>query len=89
MLVDVLPEPGENYIFLLLFAAHMGSIRSANIKAVARELVEKYPDKFNGDFENNKIWVSKLTDVQTKRLRNILAGYVTRYWRVKKRREES
>ncbi len=67
----------------------MGSIRPANIKAVARELVEKHPDKFNGDFENNKTWVARLTDVQTKRLRNTLAGYVTRYWKVKKMREEN
>ncbi len=70
------------------FAAIMGSIRPSNIKRVARALVDSYPDKFNGDFESNKIMVSKLTDVQTKRLRNMLAGYVTRYWKIKKMREE-
>ncbi len=66
----------------------MGNIRPSNIKRVARELVNKYGDMFNGDFEHNKTVVEKLTDVQTKRLRNTLAGYVTRYWKIKKRKEE-
>jgi len=70
-------------------AATMGSIRPSNVKRVARNLVEKYPDRFNGDFENNKKAVSELTDVQTKRLRNMVAGYATRYWKIKFRREES
>mgnify|MGYP001626356879 FL=1 len=59
----------------------MGAIRPAVIKRVARELVNKYPDKFTGDFENNKELVGRYTNVQTKRLRNILAGYVTRYYK--------
>jgi len=66
----------------------MGSIRPSTIKRVARELVDRYGDMLSGDFEHNKKMVSKLTDVQTKRLRNMLAGYVTRYWKVKKIREE-
>ncbi len=79
----------EKYIFKMPFAPIMGSIRPSNIKRVARTLVDTYPDKFNGDFENNKMLVSKLTDVQTKRLRNMLAGYVTRYWKIKKMKEEN
>ncbi|MGC9176427.1 MAG: 30S ribosomal protein S17e [Thermoplasmata archaeon] len=59
----------------------MGAIRPAVIKRVARELVMKYPDKFSGDFEANMELVVKYTNVQTKRLRNILAGYVTRYYK--------
>ncbi|NPA75827.1 MAG: 30S ribosomal protein S17e [Euryarchaeota archaeon] len=66
----------------------MGNIRPSNIKRVARELVNTYGDKFNGDFDHNKKVVSQIADIQTKRLRNMLAGYVTRYWKVKKRREE-
>ena len=66
----------------------MGNIRPSTIKRVARELVDRYGDMFNEDFDHNKEVVSKLTDVQTKRLRNLLAGYVTRYWKVKKVRQE-
>lgn len=70
----------------------MGAIRPAIIKRVARDLVNKYPDKFTGDFETNKELVEKYTTVQTKRLRNILAGYVTRYYKnlnTKRTRKES
>ncbi len=67
----------------------MGSIRPSNVKRVARALVEAYPEKFNGDFENNKKVVSELTDVQTKRLRNMVAGYATRYWKIKFKKEEN
>ena len=59
----------------------MGAIRPAVIKRVARELVEKYPDKFTSDFNTNKELVAKYTNVQTKKVRNLLAGYVTRYYR--------
>jgi small subunit ribosomal protein S17e len=42
-------------------------------------LVELYPDVFNNDFENNKNFVSEYTDVSNKRMRNWIAGYITRY----------
>ena len=64
----------------------MGNTRPSNIKRVVRELVDKYGDMFSEDFEQNKKMVSKLTNVQTKRLRNMVAGYLTRYWRFKYRK---
>ena len=57
----------------------MGNIRPTYIKRIARELINKYPDKFVADdFQHNKEKVSELTDVQSKMLRNRVAGYVTR-----------
>jgi small subunit ribosomal protein S17e len=58
----------------------MGNIRSTYIKRIALELVQKYPSVFNDDFENNKILVSKLTNVESTTMRNRVAGYVTTYW---------
>mgnify|MGYP000922278665 FL=1 len=58
----------------------MGNIRSTYIKRVALELVQKYPSVFNDDFENNKLLVSKLTNVESTTMRNRGAGYVTTYW---------
>ncbi len=58
----------------------MGRIRPTYIKRVAIELVEKYPKVFTADFETNKILVGKLTNVESIRMRNLIAGYVTRYW---------
>jgi small subunit ribosomal protein S17e len=58
----------------------MGNIRPTYIKRVAIELVQKYPRVFNADFENNKLMVNKLTTVGSVKMRNRIAGYVTRYW---------
>lgn len=57
----------------------MGNIRPTYIKRVAIELVERYPERFTGDFDHNKRTVSELADFQGKALRNRVAGYVTRY----------
>ncbi len=40
--------------------------------------MEKYSTRFDTDFEKNKQLVSELADVQSKKLRNIIAGYATR-----------
>lgn len=57
----------------------MGNIRQTFIKRVAIELVKKYPDIFNTDFEHNKKKVQELTTVPTTKMRNRIAGYVTRF----------
>ena len=58
----------------------MGNIRPTYIKRVAIDLVQKYPRVFNADFDNNKVMVDKLCTVESVKMRNRIAGYVTRYW---------
>lgn len=60
----------------------MGNVRPAYVKRIARELVERFPNRFSADFEHNKKVVNELTDVKSKRVRNAIAGYVTRYWKI-------
>jgi len=48
------------------------------VKRLARELMQRFPDKFTTDFENNKKAVQSLTTISSIRLRNRIAGYVTR-----------
>jgi len=57
----------------------MGNIRPSFIKSRALKLCEIYPDQFNDDFENNKKLVAQFSDVDNKRMRNWIAGYITRY----------
>ena len=52
-------------------------MRTELVKRIAEELVERYPDKFNADFENNKKLVQSFTTVSSAKLRNRIAGYVT------------
>ena len=57
----------------------MGNIRQTYIKRVAIELVKRFPEEFNTDFDHNKRLVQELTDVDSPKMRNRIAGYVTRY----------
>ncbi|MDH5663250.1 MAG: 30S ribosomal protein S17e [Candidatus Bathyarchaeota archaeon] len=55
-----------------------GKVRTELEKKIARELVERFPDKFTTDFENNKKLVDALTNISSTKLRNRIAGYTTR-----------
>ena len=56
----------------------MGKVRIDAVKRVSRELLIRYPDRFTGEFESDKQAVNELVITQSKRLRNRIAGYVTR-----------
>jgi small subunit ribosomal protein S17e len=54
------------------------AIKPAYVKKTARELIERYPEAFSADFERNKELVAELTNIESKGVRNRVAGYVTR-----------
>ncbi len=54
----------------------MGRVKSALIKNTAKKLLEKHPDIFTGDFEKNKVAAGSF--IEQKKLRNSVAGYITR-----------
>ena len=56
----------------------MGKVRTEQVKRIARELLDKYPDKFSTDFEKNKQFVTELTNISSTKLRNRVAGYTAR-----------
>ena len=56
----------------------MGNVRTEQIKRTAKELVKRYHDKFSGDFENNKHLVNSLVQGGTPKVKNQIAGYITR-----------
>jgi small subunit ribosomal protein S17e len=57
----------------------LGNIRPSFIKSRAVRLLEIYPDRFTDDFDTNKLLVAEYTDVDNNRMRNWIAGYITRY----------
>jgi small subunit ribosomal protein S17e len=57
----------------------MGNIRPTYIKRVAIDLIKRFPDEFNADFQHNKAKVTQFTDIVNIKMRNRVAGYVTRY----------
>jgi len=53
-------------------------IKPDYVKKTGNILMERYPEAFNDDFEQNKESVTELTTVESKGVRNRIAGYVTR-----------
>ena len=56
----------------------MGNIRQKGIKKITHRLITEYGDIFTKDFDENKHLVSKYTTIESKVIRNRVAGYVTR-----------
>jgi small subunit ribosomal protein S17e len=47
------------------------------VKKMANELLERYPDKFTSDFDENKETIKNFAVVRSKELRNKIAGFIT------------
>lgn len=67
----------DGFIALLTDTCVM-AIKPSYIKNIATRLLERYPEAFSDDFDHNKDSVSELTNIESKEVRNRVAGYVTR-----------
>ena len=56
----------------------MGRIKTTGIKRVGNKLVAQYRAQFSTSFEENKQRLPQFVQVPSKKLRNVLAGYITR-----------
>ena len=56
----------------------MGRIKTTYIKRKTKELFKMHGDKFVMDFDQNKKLTDQYTKVSSKKMRNIMAGYMTR-----------
>ncbi len=56
----------------------MGRIKTTLIKRKTREVLAKHGSHFTADFEQNKRLITQYASIPSKKLRNIVAGYVTR-----------
>jgi len=54
----------------------MGRIRQKYIKRSARLLLERYPDKFSGDYGQNRNALEGVASIESKPLKNKIAGYI-------------
>ena len=68
----------------------MGKVRTSAVKVISRQIIKEYEPHLSPDsFDHNKDIVSKVAKIQSKHLRNQIAGYVTHQLKLKKIREES
>jgi len=56
----------------------LGKVKTEHIKRLAKELMSRFPDKFSTNFDENKRAVDALTQGATTKVRNQIAGYITR-----------
>jgi small subunit ribosomal protein S17e len=64
----------------LLGGTKLGKVKTEQIKRVAKELIRRFPDKFSNNFEKNKHTVDTFTQGTTIKVRNQIAGYITRFY---------
>ena len=55
----------------------MGRVRPVFIKKISHELMKKYSDLFSNDFEKNKNLLDEFVIIQSRLVRNRIAGYIT------------
>ncbi|MFX1399020.1 MAG: 30S ribosomal protein S17e [Promethearchaeota archaeon] len=63
----------------------MGKVRTVLIKNISKELIAKYPDVFNTDFEQNKKLLDKYLEIDSKHLRNRISGYIVNLIKIRNR----
>ncbi|RLJ07907.1 MAG: 30S ribosomal protein S17e [Candidatus Aenigmatarchaeota archaeon] len=56
----------------------MGRIKNAQIKKLAHDLLTQHSDKFTTDFEKNKQALNSIMEFKSKKVRNVIAGYITK-----------
>ncbi len=56
----------------------MGRIKTSMVKNLTKKLYANNKTLFKEDFESNKLVLNDLIKTESKKLRNIIAGYLTR-----------
>ncbi len=56
----------------------MGRVKSTAIKTLGNKMIAEHGDKFSDNFEKNKEAITHIKEIKSKKIRNILAGYITR-----------
>ena len=56
----------------------MGRIKTKLIKRISLSIFKRHREELKDNFEENKQLVDGFADIPSKKIRNIIAGYVTR-----------
>jgi len=56
----------------------LGKVRTDQVKKAARDILTRYSDRFTTNFEENKKAMGSLARVYSPRMKNRIAGYITR-----------
>lgn len=56
----------------------MGRIKSIAIKKLGKEIIAEHGDRFSTDFEKNKKIIQEIKHIDSKKIRNVVVGYITK-----------
>jgi len=56
----------------------MGRIKTTLIKRVTKDFVREHSNEFKDSFEENKKVLETIARIKSKKIRNAIAGYITR-----------
>jgi len=61
----------------------MGRIKTLPIKRVTKEIFSRFREKISGDYDKNKAFLKVTAEIRSKKIRNTIAGYLTRLAKAK------
>jgi small subunit ribosomal protein S17e len=61
----------------------MGRIKTQLINRTTQDIMKKHPKKVKDNFKENKKVVEEVSDISSKKIRNMVAGYMTRLKKTK------
>jgi len=64
----------------------MGRIRTTFVKATGLKIYEKYKGRFTDDFNKNKEVLNEVSEMNSKKLKNVIGGYITKLFRQENKR---
>ena len=56
----------------------MGKVKTTQIKRTSNKILRNNPEKFTKNIEENKKLLPEVAEIRSKKLRNVIAGYITR-----------
>ena len=65
----------------------MGRIKTKQVKSFTQDLFEAHKDKFTDDYAKNKEALGSYARIHSRKLGNIIAGYITKLVKISKREE--
>ncbi len=57
---------------------NMGRTKGAAIKTLGDEIIKSHGKLLTGDFEKNKEIMAEVKNIKSKKIRNVVAGYITK-----------
>jgi small subunit ribosomal protein S17e len=65
----------------------MGRICPNYVKRAARQLLERYPDRFSPDYTHNNKVIGEVASIGSHSMRNKIAGYIATLMKQKQKKE--